>query len=86
MGENYSIHQQLWPVVDKNALVEDTVTIPIQVNGKVRSTLQVRTVEVRDKYKIQEKALKDEKVKKYTEGMKYKVIYVPGKILNFVLF
>lgn len=84
VGENYSIHQQMWPKLDEKAMVEEVVTIPVQVDGKVRSTIQVHSSEFMVQSKIEKKALENERVKKYTEGKKYKVIYVPGKILNFV--
>ncbi len=82
--ENESIHLSSWPrIVDK--IVDEDVTIPVQVDGKVRTVIQVKSNEIGDKTKIEQIALKDERVKKYVGGKKYKVIYVLGKILNFVL-
>ena len=80
--EKKSIHLSIWPKVEGD-LVEEEVIIPVQVNGRLRSTLRVTRLEI-GKDNVISKALKDEKVKKYLDGKKYKVIYVPGKILNFV--
>lgn len=52
----------------------------------MRATLQVKSKKTGNKKYIEEMALKEQKVKKYLEGKKYKVVYVLGKILNFVLF
>ena len=84
IGEEYSIHLQAWPKLDVEALTDEMVTIPVQVDGKVRSTIRIKYQEVSIQNQVIEKALKEERVKKYTDGKKYKVIYVPGKILNFV--
>ena len=83
-GEEKSIHLSQWPKVSE-AIAEETLTIPVQVNGKVRDLLSVRSYEIGDKSNVEKKALEREKVKKYIEGKKYKTIYVKGKILNFVL-
>jgi len=60
------------------------VTIPVQVNGKLRTTILVNNKELGVRGYVEKLALEDEKVRKYIEDKKYKVIYVPGKILNFV--
>lgn len=78
-----SIHSQSWPKVDKDSLKTSEVKVPVQVNGKLRGVVEI-SVEA-SKEQVVEKALTDEKVKKYLEEKKYEVIYVPGKILNFVI-
>ena len=84
LGEKTSIHLSQWPKVDEKALIGEEIKIPIQVNGKVRSVISVSLEQLAEK-SVVEKAVKDEKVKKYVEGKKYKVIYVKGKILNLVI-
>lgn len=84
MNEKYSIHQHHWPQADQVHLQVDEVNIPVQVNGKLRSILRVSKNETK-KESIIERALKDEKVKKYVSGKKYEAIYKEGKILNFVV-
>ncbi len=82
--EKKSIHLSQWPQVSET-VAEEEITIPVQVNGKVRSVIQIQSSKIKDQSYIQENVLKDAKIKKYTDGKKYKVIYVPGKILNFVI-
>jgi len=83
-GENTSIHLSKWPKIIET-VTDETVTIPIQVNGKLRGTLIVNSRLLFDEGKIIELAVKNERVKKYLSGKKFKAIYVKGKILNFVL-
>src|SRR3989344_1400973 len=82
--EKESIHLADWPIADKKLLKMEVITIPVQVNGKLRATLTMDKKQA-DEKTVVKKALEDEKVKKYTDGKKYKVIYVKGKILNLVL-
>jgi len=79
-----SVHLQEWPEFKKDLLKEDTITLPVQVNGKVRGTIEVSINEAEDI--VKEKALSLDSVKKHIgdEDIK-KVIYVKGKILNLVI-
>ena len=79
-----SIHTQAWPEFDEKLIREDEVTVIIQVNGKVRNTLQLQATS--NKPQVIEKAEADEKVKKYLEGKRIKnVVWVPQKLVNFVV-
>lgn len=83
-GESESVHKQQWPAFDAEYLVKEQVTIVIQVNGKVRSRIEVPSGT--DAQKVRELALTDSKVKAYTDGEKInKVIMVPDKLVNVVL-
>jgi leucyl-tRNA synthetase len=83
IGEPYSIHQQAWPVADESLAAEDSITLVVQVNGKVRTRIEV-SADI-DEATAKEKALASEVVAKYLEGrMPRKVIYVPGKLVNIV--
>ena len=85
-GTLSSIHSQPWPSYDKSLLEEEEVTIVIQVNGKVRSQIEVRSGMREARSEIEELAKKDERVLKYLEGKEIKkVIFVPGKLINFVI-
>ncbi len=77
------LSQTPWIEYDKNFLVDDTVTIAIQVNGKVRNTLEVpKDISKEDLEKI---ALDDEKIKNNIAGKTIrKVIVVPARIVNIV--
>ena len=81
-----SIHMEKWPEFDAKFLVEEEVSVAVQVNGKLRDTIRVQSLEFRVQNKIEEQARKSEKVQKYLEGKKIiKVIYIQGKIINFVI-
>jgi leucyl-tRNA synthetase len=73
-----------WPKYDPALCVEDTVTVAIQVNGKLRATLDLpRGAE---QAAVQEAALADERVRKHVEaGAIRKVIHVKDKLLNVVV-
>ncbi|MDO4759926.1 MAG: leucine--tRNA ligase [Candidatus Saccharibacteria bacterium] len=74
-----------WPVWDNNYLVEDTVEVVVQVNGKLRAKLSVATEDLEDEEKIKSLALTDEKVKKFVSGEPKKVIFVKqAKLVNVV--
>ncbi len=80
-----SVHAQAWPEFDESKLSEDEVTIAVQVNGKLRSVLRIMNKEL-SKDEILAIATKDPRISKYIEGKQIKnVIYVEGKILNFVI-
>jgi len=82
-GEKESIHLSSWPKAMET--VAETITIPVQVNGKVRDLLIVNSELLIDEKKVTDLALKSEKVKKYLAKKKYRAIYVQGKILNLVV-
>lgn len=72
-----------WPVADEAMLVEDTVTMPIQVNGKRRDEITVP--KDMDKAEIEKLALETDGVKRALDGnAPKKVIVVPGRIVNVV--
>ncbi len=84
IGNKDSIEKQPWPEFDAEAAQEDLLTIVIQVNGKVRSRLEV-PVEVTDEFLI-EKALADENTVKFIDGKTIrKTIVVKKKLVNIVV-
>ncbi len=83
-GLPYSIHQQQWPQVDAGATEEDTLTLIVQVNGKVRGRLEVAP-DLAQAAAL-ELALAAQNVKPFTAGKTpKKVIYVPGRLINIVV-
>src|SRR5690554_165999 len=79
-----SIAHSKWPEFDESVLVEDKVTVVIQVNGKLRDKVDV-AVNI-DKAELEKIALASEKVKSFIEGKEIrKVIVVPNKIVNIVV-
>lgn len=86
LGKKFSIHKTKWPEYDPEKIVFDTVVVAVQVNGKTRDTVEIQNSEVKDQKFVEEKARESEKIKKYLEGKEIKkVIYVAGKIINFVV-
>lgn len=84
IGHKDSIHVDHWPTWDNQYLQTDIMTVVVQVNGKLRATMQVDKAMAADK--IQEMALALENVAKYLENKKpTKVIYVPGRLVNIVV-
>ncbi|QCQ03606.1 leucine--tRNA ligase [Ligilactobacillus animalis] len=83
LGNVGSIAYAKWPTYDESKLVEDTVEIVVQVNGKIKQHLKVsRTA---SKEELEELALNDEKIKSELEGKTIRrVIAVPGKLVNVV--
>jgi len=82
-GDGLLVHQS-WPTHDPALLVEDTVTLGVQVNGKMRGTIDVAADA--DKDTCEAEALKLPTVQAQMEGKQVrKVIVVPGKIVNIVV-
>ncbi|MFC1559980.1 leucine--tRNA ligase [Candidatus Margulisiibacteriota bacterium] len=83
IGEKPSIHKQSFPAFDPKLIVEEELTIPIQVSGKLRDTIKVSAGE--SEKKIKELAQASEKVKKFLEGKQIvKIIYIPKRLVNIV--
>ena len=79
-----SIHLESWPQYDETKLVSETVTIVVQVNGKVRGSFEVPKF-VSEK-EIQEKARNLPEIEKWLVDKNVeKLIYVPGKLVNLVV-
>ena len=74
---------QTWPVVNKAALVKDEFDMPVQVNGKVRAVISVPATASQDEVIALAKANQD--VARYLMAEPRKIIYVPKKILNFIV-
>jgi leucyl-tRNA synthetase len=72
-----------WPVADSALLIDDSVTIAVQVNGKLRDTIEV--AKDMDKATLEATALALEKIQRALEGLTIrKVVVVPGRIVNVV--
>lgn len=82
----WSVHQQPWPKYDPRLVREEIVTIVVQVNGKVRGQVRVQSAKRKAQSEIEKLATQEGNVKKYLQGKKIKkVVFVPAKIINFVL-
>ena len=83
-GRAYSIHQQAWPAWDEELAAEETITIVVQVNGKVRDRFEA-PADIGEA-EAKEKALVTPGAQKHLGGKQpLKVIYVPGRLVNIVV-
>ncbi len=81
-----SVHASPWPTVDSSKIASELVFVPVCINGKVRGQLEVGADVAGDQAKLENEAKKLSLVAPYLEGKTIKkVIYVPGKMLNFVI-
>jgi leucyl-tRNA synthetase len=84
LGKRESLAYEPWPAWDPALVVEDRVTIAVQVNGKLRATLELPRDA--DQAAAQRTALADERVRRHVDGAELrKVIFVPNKLLNLVV-
>jgi len=86
IGEKYSIHKQSWPKTDNKYLEEKEFTVAVQINGKVRDVLLIQKDTIDDREVVEKMAQESEKIQKFLAGKSVKkVVYIPGKIISFVV-
>jgi leucyl-tRNA synthetase len=84
LGNENSIAFESWPTYNEQYLIKDTMKIVIQVDGKLRSTIEIPTAAV--EAEVINKAKNEVKIANYLNGREViKEIYVQGKLINFVL-
>lgn len=84
MGHEETITYEAWPTYDESKLAQDTVQVILQVNGKVRSKVEVE--KDLDQAELEKIALADERIQQWTaEKDIKKVIVIPNKIVNIVV-
>ncbi|MBN1947700.1 MAG: leucine--tRNA ligase [Bradymonadales bacterium] len=84
LGHDRTLAYEPWPCADESLLKEETVELPVQVNGKLRATLVVSISSSREE--VIEQAVSLPNVAAYLEGKQIvKTIYVPQRILNFAV-
>ena len=84
LGKQQAIVNCRWPQVDESALVQEAITLVIQVNGKVRGRIDVPADADRDA--LQELVMNEPNVQKHVQGKPVrKFIAVPGKLVNIVV-
>ncbi len=78
-----SLHRAPWPQFDQAKSISDTVVVGVQLNGKLRETLEIHRTE--DEERVKERAISLPVIQKWLDGAApKKVIYVSGKIINIV--
>jgi leucyl-tRNA synthetase len=84
LGHTSNILDESWPELDKEALVKTSITLVVQVNGKVRDKLEAPSDAAKES--LEQMALASDKVQKFTDGLTVrKVIVVPNKLVNIVV-
>ena len=84
LGHSELLAEQAWPVADPDLLVEETSTIAVQVQGKLRATLELARDS--DEEAVKAAALAESKVQRAIDGRDIrKVIVVPNRIVNIVV-
>ncbi len=84
LGREGFCYNAEWPAFNADLCAEDSITIAVQVNGKLRDTIEVSAQATREE--MEELAKSTEKIKGYLEGVTIrKVIIVPGKLVNIVV-
>jgi len=84
LGNADTLAYETWPTFDEAMCEEKTVTMGVQVNGKVRGEIELP--KDADEAEAKEMALSNEKVMKFIDGREVKkFIYVPGRIVNVVI-
>lgn len=84
MGYEGYVHEANWPEYDESKTILDVIELPIQINGKLRATVEINRESSEDE--VFEKAIQDDVVAKYLEGKNVvKKIYVKGRIFNIIV-
>jgi leucyl-tRNA synthetase len=79
LGKPYSVHTQQWPTVDEAATKEDSIELPVQINGKVRDRITVPAEATEDE--IKSAALALETIQKFLDGKEPKKVIVANRRL-----
>jgi leucyl-tRNA synthetase len=84
LGHEGAVMDASWPEVDESALIQDSILIVLQVNGKLRDKIEVP--KNMSKEDLERNALENEAVKRFSDGKTVrKVIVVPGRLVNVVV-
>jgi leucyl-tRNA synthetase len=84
LGQTGSVHRQVWPSYSEELAAEGTVTIVVQVNGRVRDRVQATSGAAEDS--LRELALKSRKVQRYLNGEEIRrIVVVPDRLVNIVV-
>ena len=83
LGHDKTIAYESWPVCDESKIIDDTKEIAVQVNGKVRATININIDENEDS--IKEKALACDNVKRHLDGLEVqKILVIKNRIVTIV--
>ncbi len=81
--KEHSVHLQQWPIFDENKIKQDEIELPIQINGKLKTTIRVKPGLSQDE--IEKLVLEEDKVVEKLQSDKVKkIVYVPDRIVNLI--
>lgn len=84
LGHDTALDTEPWPQYDEKYLVKDTVTVVLQVNGKVRATIDVPAAATKEE--LERLALENNRVREFVGDKKpTRVVVVPGRLVNVVV-
>ena len=84
LGEKSFVTMEVWPSYDPKLITEETITIAVQVNGKVRATIEVLADITEEEAFVNARA--QENVRKHLEGKALKkAVYVKGRVVSLVV-
>ena len=76
------IYDSKWPICDETKLIKNSINLPVQINGKMRGTIEI--VSDLKQEEILEKIKKDSVISKYISNDIKKIILVPNRIINII--
>ena len=86
LGKKSSVHLEPWPKYDPKLVKEKKVVMVVQVNGKVRGQVEIEAKASTSQAAIEKLAKAEKNVTKHLRGKRVKkTIFVPGKLINFVV-
>ncbi len=84
LGNNNSIAYSIWPTYDESKTIDDTISMPVQINGKLRANIEIEKDE--EESSVKEKVHQNDRIKEFIDGKQIvKEIYVKGRIYNIVI-
>ena len=83
-GHKKSVHLQSWPEYDSEAMIQDTVTIPVQINGKLKDTITI-PLETDQDSALAAAMAKEKIINSIGTKEVFKIIWVQGRLLNLVV-
>ena len=83
LGRQMSLARHSWPLYDPAKLIEQTMELPVQVNGKTRGTITVAKTATQDA--AMAAAMAEANVAKFVTGPVKRVVFVPGRMLNILV-
>ena len=86
MNPNSSILCQKWPKINEEILKEKNIVMAVQINGKLKNTIEISPKEIANKSLQENKALALDNIKKAILNREpKKIIVIPGRVINIVL-